>query len=156
MPTHLAGNGTVALSRNYFSTLQRRIFGLYKFWKPEIRLRRKIKDLEPEMLYASSWIEQYVFETEDVALIAYYFFLFQGRQRLWLDNVSRQGRGSHLFQNNLSIKSGFEQVLAEIAGLNDISDGGGRDVMENVKQTCLLTKEYVDVYGQGQRQNAKD
>ena len=28
--------------------------------------------------------------------------------------------------------------------------------MENVKQTCLLMKEYVDVYGQGQRENAKD
>jgi hypothetical protein len=28
--------------------------------------------------------------------------------------------------------------------------------MENVKQTCLLMKEYVDVYGQGQREIAKD
>ena len=28
--------------------------------------------------------------------------------------------------------------------------------MENAKQTCLLTKEYVDVYCQGQRQNAKN
>ena len=40
--------------------------------------------------------------------------------------------------------------------LNTISDGGGRDIMENVKQTCLFMKECVDVYGQGQSENAKD
>ena len=158
-PTHLAGNDTIVLSRNHFRALQRRIFRLYKFWKPEIRLRRKIKDLESEVLYASSWIEERVFGTEDVALVAYYFFLFQRRlQRKvvsgygWTTFLGK-GEGATLFQNNLSIKSGFEQVLAEIAGLNTISDGGGRNIMENVKQTCLLMKEYVDVYGQGQREN---
>jgi hypothetical protein len=75
-PTHLAGNDTMVLSRNHFCALQRRIFWLYKFRKSEIWLRRKIKDLESEVLYASSWIEECVFETEDVVLIAYYFFLF--------------------------------------------------------------------------------
>jgi hypothetical protein len=78
-PTHLAGNDTIVLSRNHFRALQRRIFRFYKFWKPEIWLRQKIKDLESEVLYASSWIEERVFETEDVVLIAHYFFLFQRR-----------------------------------------------------------------------------
>jgi len=97
-----------------------------------------------------------------VVLIACYFFLFQKRlQRKvvsdygWITFLGK-GEGATRFQNNLSIKSGFEQVLADIAGLNAISDGGSRDIMENVKQMCLLMKECVDVYGQGRRENAKD
>ena len=43
------------------------------------------------MLYASSWIEECVFETEDVVLVAYYFFLFQRRlQRKVVSDYARQ------------------------------------------------------------------
>lgn len=94
-----------------------------------------------------------------MALIAHYFFLSQRKlQQKVVSDFSwtaflGKGQGAILFQNNLNTKPSPEHVLAEIAGFSVTPEKNGQGVMGNIKQTRLLMKEYVDVYGQGQRES---
>lgn len=66
-----------------------------------------------------------------------------------------KGEGQKLFQNNVSIKSTFENVLLDIAESNEegiIVACCDDDTLALIDQTCLL-KEYVDIYGAGDTQN---
>jgi hypothetical protein len=153
---------SIILPRSHFRHIQRRIRALYQYWKPVIALRRRIKSLEDRVLYAASWIEQRVFQTDDVALLCHYFFYFQRRlQRKIVSDVSGRGflgkgEGIKLFQNNVSITSTFENVLLDIAESTDegiIVAVGNEPTLALVDETCILMKEYVDVHGFGKTTN---
>lgn len=153
---------SILLSRKHFRSIQRRIFRLFPFWKPDIRLRKRIKKLEDKVLYAGSWIEERVFQTNDVALLCHYFFHFQRRlQRKVVSDMGwtsflAKGQGGKLYQNNIHIKSTFEEVLLDIAESNEegvIVAMGNEPTLTLIDSTCLLMKDYVDVYGGGNTSN---
>ncbi|KAF2245863.1 hypothetical protein BU26DRAFT_521406 [Trematosphaeria pertusa] len=149
---------SIILSRKHFRCDQRQIYRLFRYWKPDIRLRKSIKKLENKVLHGGSWIQQRALDTDDVALICYYFFHFQRRlQRKVVSDITGcsflgKGEGAQLYQNNLAIKSTFEKVLLDIAESNGegvIVAMGDEDTLALIDETCLLMKEYVDIYGGG-------
>jgi hypothetical protein len=159
-PRHPCTADAIVLSRKTFRALQRRIFRLLKFWKPEVQLRRSIRNLEDQVLYASDWISQRLRETEDVAQVAFWFVALQRRlQKKVVSDVEWssflvKGEGAKLYQNNLRIQSTFERVLAEIAGQSGLDTmATGENTLSMIDQTCLLMKRYVDVYGEGEKEN---
>jgi hypothetical protein len=160
-PEEPARDDSIVLSKHSFRTLQRGIFRLYRFWDPVVRLRRGVRGLEERVLYASGWIERQVRETDDVAKVAFWFFGHQRRLQLKVvsdDQWTRflaKGEGVEIYQNNLKMKSTFEQALARIAGLelDSLTNGGLEDTLGLIDETCLLMKDYVDVYGQGHKEN---
>lgn len=161
-PSYPRQEDSILLSRRHFRHIQQCIFRLYAFCDPSIVLRKQIHALEDKVLYTSSWIEQRVFATDDIALICHYFFNFQRRlQRKVVSSIQGtsflvKGQGREIYQNNLAIKSTFENVLLDIAESNDegvIVVTGGDDTMDLIDETCLLMKSYVDIYGHGDTQN---
>ncbi|KAF2108572.1 hypothetical protein BDV96DRAFT_587448 [Lophiotrema nucula] len=161
-PTAPAPSDVIVLSRKHFIHIQRRIYRLFQFWKLDIALRRKIKDLEDKVLYAGNWIEAQVFQTEDVALLCHYLFYFQRcLQRKVVSDMGwssflAKGEGAKLYQNNLRLKSTFEDALLAIAESNEegiIVAMGGDDTLGLIDECCLLMKEYVDIYGAGRTEN---
>lgn len=160
-PENRVENDSIVLSKHSFRTLQRCIFRLYHFWDPVVRLRRGVRALEDRVLYASAWIDRQLRETEDVAKVAFWFFAYQRRLQLRVvsdDQWTRflaKGEGALIYQNNSKIKSTFEIALARIAGLglDSLTTGGAEDTMSLIDETCLLMKEYVDVYGRGKKEN---
>lgn len=160
-PTAPREADSIILSRKHFRSDQRRIYHMFQFWKPEIKLRKSIKKLEDKVLYGSTWIQKRVLDVDDVSLLCHYFFHFQRRlQRKIVSNASGygfmgKGEGNQLFQNNRSIKSTFENVLLDIAESNEegvIVAMGDENTMDLIDETCRLMKEYVDVYGGGDTQ----
>jgi hypothetical protein len=161
-PIAPCGSDSIILSRKHFRSIQRRIFRLYQYWKPNIVFRKAIKNLEENVLYASSWIESRVFATNDVALIAHYFFHFQRRlQRKvvsdnWWSGFLDKGESGTVYQNNMNKKSTFENVLLKIAESNDLGvivAMGNDDTIPLIDKTCLLMHEYVQIYGGGKTSN---
>jgi len=157
---------SIVLSRKAYRSLQRRINRLYQYWKPEAQFRRAIDNIEARVLYGTGWIEKAVLETTSVPRIAYYFFQFQRRFQRRIVGWSwgggegvpygffEKGVGATYYQNNTAIQSSFEQVLRRIAGLEGESvnmyEGNTVDLID---ETCLLMKRYVDLYGQGNKEN---
>ena len=160
-PENPAGEDSIVLSKHSFRTLQRSIFRLYRFWDAAARLRRRVAALEDRVIYASAWVDQQLRETDDVAKVAFWFFAYQRRLQLKVvsDGESTRflakGEGAGLYQNNLTIKSTFEQALARIAGLevDSVTHSGDGETLALIDKTCLLMKEYVDVYGRGKKEN---
>ncbi|OIW25658.1 hypothetical protein CONLIGDRAFT_502271 [Coniochaeta ligniaria NRRL 30616] len=160
-PENPAGDDSIVLSKHMFRILQRSIFRLYHFWDPVVKLRHRVRALEDEVLYASAWIDKQLRETDDVAKVAFWFFAYQRRLQLKVVSDDRwtrflaKGEGSLLYQNSLRLKSTFEQALAHIAGLelDSLTKGGVGDTLGLIDEACLLMKEYVDVYGQGRKEN---
>lgn len=160
-PTAPREADSIILSRRHFRADQRNIYHLFKFWKPDIKLRKGIRRLEEKVLYNGSWIQERVFDVDDVVLLCHYFFHFQRRlQRKVVSDLAgyflKKGESRKLFQNNLSIMSTFENVLLEIAESNEegvIVAMGDDDTLDLIDQTCLFMKEYVDVHGGGSTQN---
>lgn len=160
-PENVAEHDSIVLSKHMFRILQRSIFRLYHFWDPVVRLRRRVRELEDQVLYASTWIDQQLRETDDVAKVAFWFFAYQRRLQLKVvsdDQWTRfltKGEGSLLYQNSMKLKSTFEQTLARIAGLelDSLIRAGSQDTLALIDETCVLMKNYVDVYGQGRKEN---
>lgn len=160
-PENAAGDDSIVLSKHFFRILQRSVFRLYSFWDPVVRLRHRVRELEDRVLYASAWIDQQLRETDDVAKVAFWFFAYQRRLQLkvvsddhWTKFLAK-GEGKLLYQNNMRLKSTFEEALARIAGLelDSLTTAGGKDTLGLMDETCLLMNEYVDVYGQGKKEN---
>ncbi|KAK1761753.1 hypothetical protein QBC33DRAFT_582165 [Phialemonium atrogriseum] len=154
-------DGSIVLSKRMFRRVQTRIYRLYRFWNPAERLRRGVCRLEESVLYAAEWVNRRLRETDDVAKVACWFFAYQRRLQLKVvsdDSCTRflaKGEGGTLYQNNLGMKSTFEEVLARVAGLGE-SDGlgaGSNDTVELIDRTCFLMRDYVDVYGEGKKEN---
>ncbi|KAF2800420.1 hypothetical protein K505DRAFT_413026 [Melanomma pulvis-pyrius CBS 109.77] len=78
-PVKAKEDDSIMLSRKHYRSIQRHLFRIYRFWKPDVRLRKRIKKLEDKVLFAGSWIQNRVFDLDDVALLAHYFFCFQRR-----------------------------------------------------------------------------
>ncbi|KAB5527990.1 hypothetical protein GE09DRAFT_410690 [Coniochaeta sp. 2T2.1] len=162
-PENQAADDSIVLSKKMFRSLQRTVFRLYRFWDPIVRLRRAVRTLEDKVLYASAWIDQKLRETDDVAKVAFWFFAYQRRLQLKVvsdDQWTRflaKGEGAQLYQNSMRLKSTFEIILAKIAGLelDSLTTSSGRDddTLRLIDQTCLLMKEYVDIYGGGKKEN---
>ncbi|KAF2021336.1 hypothetical protein BU24DRAFT_417000 [Aaosphaeria arxii CBS 175.79] len=153
---------SIIISRRHFRHLQKCLYALNRFWVPGVQLRRDIKKLGDDVLYAHGWIEKHVFQANDIALLCHYFFHFQRRlQKKVVSNMDwtafmGKGEGKTLFQNNLSMKSTFENALYNIADANE--DGiivamGADNTLELIDQTCLMMKEYVDTHGAGKTEN---
>ncbi|KAF2276481.1 uncharacterized protein EI97DRAFT_433315 [Westerdykella ornata] len=153
---------SIVVSKKHFRNLQRCIFRLFPFWKPEINLRRRIRKLEDNVLYGCSWIEDRVLNTDDIALLCHYFFYFQRRlQRKVVSIVGgwsflAKDEGKKLYQNNIAIRSTFEDVLQDIAESEEkgiLVAMGRDDTLRQIDETCLLMKEYVDIFGGGKTEN---
>ncbi|KAF2744913.1 hypothetical protein M011DRAFT_469940 [Sporormia fimetaria CBS 119925] len=153
---------SIIVSKKHFRVLQRRIFRLHRFWDPSARHRRAIKKLEGEVLFADSRFQDRVWNSDHIGLLCHYFFHFQRRlqKKVVSDlhgyNFLKKGEGSTLYQNNIAMKSTFENVLLEIAEAGDsgvIVARGSEDTLDLIDQTCLLMKEYVDIYGDGKTEN---
>ncbi|KAJ9150534.1 hypothetical protein NKR19_g5243 [Coniochaeta hoffmannii] len=160
-PEDPAGDDSIVLSKHSFRTLQRCILRLYRFLDPVARLTRRVRELEDRVLYASAWIDRQLRETDDVAKVAFWFFAYQRRLQLkvvsddqWTRFLAR-GEGKLLYQNSVRMKSTFEEALAEIAGLglDSLATAGSEDTLGLIDETCLLMREYVNVYGQGKKEN---
>jgi hypothetical protein len=164
-PTAAKQEDSIVLTRKHFRAMQRRIFCLYQFWKPAVVHARRVRDLADRVLYASVWIDDRVFATEDVALICHFFFASQRRlQRKvvgaydgpYFNTFLAKGQGSQIYQNNVTIISTFERVLQEIAESNEMGvlvTMGYENTIKLIDETCLLMKEYVDLYGGGKSEN---
>jgi hypothetical protein len=103
-----------------------------------------------------------VFAVEDVALLSHYFFASQRKlQRKVVSTLDgrsflAKGEGRKLYQNNLAIKSMFESVLLDIAESSHngvIVATGSDNTLPLIDQTCCMMKEYVDLYGEGNKKN---
>ncbi|KAF2263994.1 hypothetical protein CC78DRAFT_533596 [Lojkania enalia] len=152
----------IVLSRREFHRVERRVYALFPFWKPPIVLRRRIRELEDQVLYAGSWIEGRVFAVDDIALLCHYFFHFQRRLQRRVVSDMRwssflgKSESAKVYQNNTRITSTFEQALLDIAEQNQegvLVAMGDENTLRLIDETCLLMKEYVDVYGGGKTEN---
>jgi hypothetical protein len=154
---------SIALSRNAFRAVQRRMLSMFKVWEPAVRLRKSIRDLGDRVLWDSDWIKGQLREVEDVAVVAYWFFKYQRRLQLKVVSDDRwtrflmKGDGSKLYQNNLSMKSTFEDKLTEIARRSgveiDVTLEDTHELTKLFNHVCLLMKWYVDIHGQGDKEN---
>ena len=152
---------SITLSKHGFRVIQSRVFKLFCFWNPIAHFRRDLRRLEDEALYRSSWIAEQLRETEDVALVAHWFFAYQRRMQKKVvsdDETVRflaKGEGRTLYQNNLKTKSTFERVLSRLAGQDEVSTGApdDQDMLALIDQTCVMMRAYVDIYGGGEKEN---
>lgn len=152
---------SIVLSKHLFRLVQRQVYRLYRFWDPTEQLRRDVRSLEDTVLYAAEWVGQRLRETDDVARVACWFFAYQRQlQQRVVSNYRATGflapgEGNTLYQNNLRMRSTFEEALIGVAGLeeSDRLGVGAGDTAELMDRTCLLMKRYVDVYGHGKKEN---
>ncbi|KAH7413916.1 hypothetical protein DE146DRAFT_627021 [Phaeosphaeria sp. MPI-PUGE-AT-0046c] len=161
-PIAPAASDAIIVSRHHFRVYQHKIFALFQFWKPDINLRHRIKNIADDVLYGSSWIDSRVYALNDVALLSHYFFAFQRRFQKKVVSTSSgtaflaKGEGSKIYQNNVSQKSTFEEVLLDIAESGNegvVVAMGADNTLDLIDQTCRLMREYVDVYAAGKKQN---
>lgn len=154
----------IVLSRNTFRALQRSIFRLFRFWRPECRLQRDIQTLEGEAFFPTEWIDKHVLKADSIAYLCHWFFHCQRRlQKTVVSNVAwsrflRKGEGKTIYQNNIRLQSTFEKVLETFAervpgGRDDESLGTPEKVLKVIDQTCMLMKEYVSLFGAGNKDN---
>ena len=154
----------IIMSRKLFRGLQRRVFRLFRFWKADHRLRRDVRILQDEVLLPTEWMERHVFQADNVAYLSHWFF--QTQRRLQKKVVSDfdwsrflvKGEGKVLYQNNVRVQSTFEQALARLAEQTPgtpenepLATPGS--VLALIDRTCLLMREYVNVYGAGSKEN---
>lgn len=145
----------IVCSHNQFNYFQRRLFRFYRFWDPEIRLRKTVDSLKEEVKYSTDYIRTRLRDTDETLLVAHYFFALQRRMQLkvvsnnaWTAFLAKGG-SSELFQNNPSIISAFEEKLSEFSGQTGIPIAG--DIGRLLQKCCLLMEEYVAVYAKGDR-----
>jgi pentatricopeptide repeat protein len=149
----------IVFSKKMFNVMQRCLFHKFHFWDPKQVLAHEVRDMESEVLFTESWIKGRLRESEDVAQIAFWFFSFIRRFQLKVvSNISwnrflGKGEGQEFYQNNIRIMSTFEAVLADIAGQSGRDTlATGDDTLKQIDRTCMLMKNYVDVYGAGRKE----
>ncbi|KAJ6015697.1 hypothetical protein N7540_010288 [Penicillium herquei] len=168
-PSYPPKTDVIVLSKKTFRTLQSRIFELFRFWKPECQLQREASNLEREVLFPMEWIEQNVLNTENIVQLCQCFFHCQRQaQKKVLSTVHwwalvRKWEGKDLYQNDIKSQSTFERVLADIAAeettldTKNITETEFLETPERiatlVEQTCLMMRDYVDIYGSGNMNN---
>ncbi|KAJ5731095.1 uncharacterized protein N7483_005603 [Penicillium malachiteum] len=169
VPSYPPRRDAIFLSKRTFSTLQSRIFELFRFWKPECWLQREASNLEREALFPMKWIEHNVLSTDNIVHLCQCFFHCQRQaQEKVISTVHwwalvRKWEGKDLYQNDIKLESTFERVLADIAAeqttfdTKTIVETKVRETPERVatlvEQNCLLMRDYVDMYGAGNRKN---
>lgn len=148
------GDGIVC-SHNQFNYFQRRLFRFYRFWDPEIRLRKAVYSLQEDVKYSTDYIRTRIRDTDETLLVAHYFFALQRRLQLkvvsdnaWTSFLPKGG-SSELFQNNICIISAFEEKLTKFSGQTGIPIAG--NIGRLLQKCCLLMEEYVAVYAKGDR-----
>lgn len=148
------GDGIIC-SHNQPNYFQRRLFRFYRFWDPEICLRKTVNSLQEDLKYSTDYIWNRLKDTDSTLLVAHYFFALQRRMQLkvvsnyaWTAFLPKGG-SSEIFQNNISIISAFEEKLSEFSGQTGIPIVG--DIGRILQKCCLLMKEYVAVYAKGDR-----
>ena len=152
-----SGDALVIVSRKKFSLLQRLIYRLLSQSEAKRRLSYDIAMLEGQVQYEEDWISWKLRESRDITQIALWFFHFQRRlQRTIAGNIGstkfpEKGEGNNLYQNNLSIRSTFEVALSRLAGRKDGVISASLRTSELIARTCLLMKRYVEVYGDGKK-----
>lgn len=155
----------IVLPRKTFRALQRKIFALFRFWRADCRLKRDIQKLENEILFPTDWIDP-VLESGSIAQLCLGFFRCQRRlQKKVVSDIGwsrflSKGEGRTLYQNNLKTQSTFEQVLAAMAvdqtqatEMNDEPLENPEVILSLIDQTCALMKEYVNIFGEGKKEN---
>ncbi|KAJ5622103.1 hypothetical protein N7528_005335 [Penicillium herquei] len=168
-PSYPPREDVIILSKKSFRVLQTRIFELFRFWKPECRLQREASNLEREALFPMEWIEQNVLSTDNIVHLCQCFFHSQRQaQKKVLSTVHwwalvRRWEGKDLYQNDTKLQSTFERVLADIAAEQTTFDTKiiketefletPERVATLVEQTCLLMRDYVNIYGAGDKKN---
>ena len=147
----------IILSRKEFRSLQRRLLRQYRFWDPEIRLRKAIADLEADIVYGAELIKSTVLPSQNTLIVAHYFFALQRRlQRKVVSDVRwtrflEKGESGNILQNNPEIPTTFEQCLSRFSGQTGVSVTGL--LLPQIDQCCVLMEHYVNVYGDGDRNN---
>ena len=147
----------VYLSRKRFRSLQRRILRFHRFWHPDIRLRKAIRDFEANVIFSANHIKSMVIPSQNTLVVAHFFFALQRRlQRKVVSDLQwtgflEKGQSSLILQNNPNIPTTFEQRLSHFSGQNGVPVTGS--VVPQIDQCCLLMEEYVSVYGSGDRRN---
>ena len=152
---------SIVLPKRLFRLIQGRVYQLYPFWDPAVRLRHGVRALEDSVLYAADWVNRKLRETDDVAKVAFWFFSYQRRLQLKVVSDDRCTRflgkdeGTTVYQNNVSMRSTFEEVLARVADLDETEKlgAGTNDTIELIDRTCVLMKAYVDIHGYGRKKN---
>ncbi|KAJ5708091.1 hypothetical protein N7488_007892 [Penicillium malachiteum] len=168
-PSYPPRDNVIILSKKTFRVLQSRIFELFRFWKPECQLQREASNLEREALFPMEWIKQNVLSTDNIVHLCQCFFHCQRQAKKkvlstvhWWALV-RRWEGKDLYQNDTKLQSTFERVLADIAAEQTtfdtkiITETEFLETPERVasldEQACLLMRNYVNIYGTGNRNN---
>ena len=155
LPTRKKPESYIILGRKAFRALQRRILHYHEFWEPTVRLRKAITDFESNVIYSAEYIKSQVLPSRDTLVVAHYFFALQRRlQRKVVSDTHwtrflEKGEGAALMQNTPDIQTTFEQRLSEFSGQKGVPVSG--EVLAQIDQCCLLMEEYVNVYGNGDR-----
>ncbi|KAF2023006.1 hypothetical protein EK21DRAFT_95258, partial [Setomelanomma holmii] len=152
---------SIIVSRQHFRVEQRHISHYYRYWEPTVNFRKRVKILEDEVIFGRWWLHERVLSVNDVGVLSNCFFILQRRlQRKAVGfrycGFFAKGEGAKYYQNNLSMKSTFENRLLEIAEANEegvIVAMGSDDTMKRIDKACLLMKRYVDVYGGGVKES---
>lgn len=145
----------VILSRKRFRSLQRRLLRFHRFWHPDIRLRKAVRDFEADVIFSAKRIKSMVIPSQDTLVVAHYFFALQRRlQRKVVSDLQwtgflEKGQSGLILQNNPNIPTTFERRLSHFSGQVGIPITG--PVVPQIDQCCLLMEEYVSVYGGGDR-----
>ena len=145
----------VILSRKRFRSLQRRLLRFHRFWHPNIRLRKAIRDFEANVVFGAEHLRSMVMPSQDTLVVAHYFFALQRRlQRKVVSDLQwtgflEKGQSGLVLQNNPNIPTTFEQRLSHFSGEAGVPVTG--PVVPQIDQCCLLMEEYVSVYGGGDR-----
>ncbi|KAJ5273596.1 hypothetical protein N7478_008721 [Penicillium angulare] len=120
--------------------------------------------LEKEVLYLTGLIEHNIINSDNVVQLSNDYFRCQRRlQRKVVGDFGwskflKKREGKNMYQSNLKLQSTFEKVLRDIRveqtgeKKDDSFESVGR-VVRLVDRTCILMKKYVNVYGQGQKEN---
>lgn len=164
-PSRSSPDDPIVLTRKTFRALQRKIFALFRFWRADCRLKRDIQTLEKEILFPTDWIDL-VLESGSIAQLSLGFFRCQRRlQKKVVSDIGwsrflSKGEGRTLYQNNLKTQSTFELVLSDLAvhqtqatELNDEPLENPEVTLSLIDQTCALMKEYVNIFGEGKKEN---
>ena len=148
---------SIALTRQEFRSIQRRLLRYYRFWDVTIRLRQDIKNLEANIIYSAELLRSQVLPSNDTLVVAHYFFALQRRlQRKVVSDLHwtaflAKGESGTIVQNNPEIPTTFEERLSAFSGQSGVPLS--RSILPQIDQCCLLMESYVRIYGKGDRNN---
>ena len=157
---------SIVLSRSKYRCIQRRLLRHDRFWDPTVALRKEIKDLDADVMNDTYHIRSLVLPSTDTLVMAHHFFALQRcLQRKVVSDLNwtflAKGESSTIMQNNTSIRTSFENRLADFCRQKEereglpIADvtaqGGAESLLPQIDRCCLLMESYVRIYGHGDR-----